>query len=196
MADEERANEAQDDDLRRFHAVYEANYRAVFAYARRRAASTSDAQDAVAETFTIAWRRLAEIPDAEAARPWLYGVARRVMANQRRANQRRLDLPARLRGHQPASVEFEGQVAAADERRLVLAALSRLRDADQELLRLAVWEELPHREIAQIVGCSESSVAVRLHRARSRLGREIEKGTRGIGQRDMRGHGRRAEGQL
>lgn len=195
MAEDERPDDEARDDRRRFHAVYEANYRAVFAYARRRASTTSDAQDAVAETFAIAWRRLGDLPEAEAALPWLYGVARRVMANQRRANQRRIDLPARLRGQQPATVEFEGQVAADDERRVVLAALGRLREADQELLRLAVWEELPHRDIAGIVGCSESSVAVRLHRARNRLGREIEKGIRGIGQRAVRGNGRRAEGQ-
>lgn len=66
----------------------------------------------------------------------------------------------------------------------MLAALSRLRPPDQEILRLAVWEELPHRDIAAILGCSESSVAVRLHRARIRLGREIGKEER------RSGHGR------
>ena len=57
----------------------------------------------------------------------------------------------------------------------MLSALSRLREGDQELLRLAVWEELSHREIGLVVGCSEATVAVRLHRARGRLGKEIEK---------------------
>lgn len=173
--------------------MYEAHYGAVSAYARRRAANPADAQDAVAETFTIAWRRLEELPEPEAVLPWLYGVARRVMANQRRGNQRRVDLLTRLRGHGPGTVEFEGRLDADEERRTVLSALARLREGDQELLRLAVWEELPHRDVAQILGCSESSVAVRLHRARDRLSREIEKGTRRIGQVDRR-EGRRAEG--
>lgn len=183
--------EPRPEERRRFEAVYQAHYGAVAAYARRRAAGASDAQDAVAETFTIAWRRVREIPEGDAALPWLYGVARRVLANQRRGNQRRVDLSIRVRGQQVASVDVEAEVVAGDERRTVLAALSRLRDTDQEILRLAVWEELAHRDIAGIVGCAEAAVAVRLHRARTRLGREIGKEERRVGQESSRP---RAEG--
>ena len=181
-----------DDDIGRFQAVYDAHYGAVTAYVRRRTTDHVDAQDAVADTFTIAWRRLDEVPDVEAARPWLYGVARRVLANQRRGNQRRADLWDRVRSHRPASADVEGDVVAADERRIVLAALSRLRPVDQEILRLAVWEELAHRQIAGVVGCSEASVAVRLHRARLRLAQEIGKEERRVGQKTSR---RRSEGR-
>ena len=186
--------EQEDDrqrDLSRFRALYDAHHGAVVAYARRRTAGPADAQDVVADTFTIAWRRLGEVPEGDAALPWLYGVARRVLANQRRGNQRRALLSARLRDHVSVAGGVEAQVVAGDERRTVLAALSRLRPADQEILRLAVWEELPHRDIAGVVGCSESSVAVRLHRARARLGREIGKEERRVGQETSEG---RAEG--
>ena len=183
------------DDIGRFQAIYDAHYGAVVAYARRRTSDPVDVQDAVAETFTIAWRRMAEVPDADAALPWLYGVARRVMANQRRGNRRRVDLSARLRSQHATTVEIESEVVAGDERRTVLAALGRLRDADQEILRLAVWEELSHRDIAEIVGCSEASVAVRLHRARNRLGREMEKEQRRVGQESGRGRDPQAEGK-
>jgi RNA polymerase sigma factor (sigma-70 family) len=168
----------------RFRALYDAHYGAVAAYARRRVATDADAQDVVSETFAIAWRRMPEVPEADAALPWLYGVARRVLANQRRGSQRRADLSARLRFQGAVPVDIEAQVVAGAERRLVLSALSRLREPDQELLRLAVWEELPHREIAGVIGCSESSVAVRLHRARTRLGREIGKEERRVGQEE------------
>lgn len=175
------------EEIRRFQAVYEAHYGAVLAYLRRRTAEGADAQDAVADTFTIAWRRLEELPEGDAALPWLYAVARRVLSNQRRGNQRRTDLSARVRSQRPASVDVESEVVAGDQRRTVLAALSRLRPADQEILRLAVWEELTHRDIAGLVGCSEASVAVRLHRARTRLGREIRKEERSVGQKSARG---------
>jgi RNA polymerase sigma factor (sigma-70 family) len=178
-------------DARRFQSLYDAHYGAVVAYARRRTADVVDAQDVVADTFTIVWRRLPEVPEGDAALPWLYGVARRVLANQRRGSQRRADLSARLRGQVTRGADVEAQVVAGDERRTVLAALARLRPADQEILRLAVWEELPHRDIAGVVGCSESSVAVRLHRARTRLGREIGKEERRVGQETSE---RRAEG--
>lgn len=183
--------EQREQGLRRFQELYDAHYSAVAAYARRRTADVVDAQDVAADTFTIVWRRLAEVPDGEAALPWLYGVARRVLANQRRGNQRRAGLSTRLRSQPSAGPDLESEVVAGEERRAVLAALGRLRPADQEILRLAVWEELPHRDIAGVVGCSESSVAVRLHRARTRLGREIGKEERRVGQERS---GRRAKG--
>jgi RNA polymerase sigma factor (sigma-70 family) len=178
-----REDEHHREDLR-FRALYDAHYGAVVAYARRRVATYADAQDVVSETFAIAWRRMVEVPEAEAALPWLYGVARRVLANQRRGSQRRADLSARLRSQGAVSDDIEALVVAGAERKRVLIALSRLRESDQELLRLAVWEELPHREIAGVFGCSESSVAVRLHRARTRLGREIGKEERRVGQEE------------
>lgn len=186
------AEDRRPEDVRRFQAAYEANYGAVFAYLRRRTTEASDAHDAVADTFTIAWRRLKEMPEGDAALPWLYAVARRVLSNQRRGNQRRVDLSTRVGGQRPASADVEGEVVAGEERRIVLTALARLRPADQELLRLAVWEELSHRDIAGLVGCSEASVAVRLHRARSRLGQEIGKEERSVGQKSSR---RRPEGR-
>lgn len=189
MGDDER------EALARFEAVYQAQYRAVAAYARRRTLDAGDAQDALAETFAIAWRRLPELPDGDAALPWLYGVCRRVLANQRRGNRRRADLSARLNTQPSELVVLDSDLLASEERRTVLAALARLKDSDQEILRLAVWEELPHREIAAIVGCAEASVAVRLHRARTRLGREIGKEERRVGQEGDVGPRRRREGR-
>ncbi|HEX2047309.1 MAG TPA: sigma-70 family RNA polymerase sigma factor [Acidimicrobiales bacterium] len=194
MEDVEEHEDGRDDALPRFQEIYEGHYAAVYAYARRRTLVDADAQDAVAETFTIAWRRVGEMPAGDAARAWLYGVARRVLANQRRGDRRRASLSVRLRGQDAATIEIEGDVLAADDRRIVLAALGRLREADRELLRLAVWEELPHREIAAVVGCSEGSVAVRLHRARGRLAREIGKEERRAGQEATEDPERRAEG--
>jgi RNA polymerase sigma factor (sigma-70 family) len=179
----------------RFQRLYEAHYGAVLAYAQRRAAGAPDAHDIVAETFTVAWRRIDDVPDTDVALPWLYGVARRVLANQRRGGRRRADLSARLRTNSAAPVELEAEVLAADDRRIVLAALARLREADREILRLATWEELSHREIASIVGCSEASVAVRLHRARNRLGKEIGKEEGRAGHQGSASPRRRAEGQ-
>jgi RNA polymerase sigma-70 factor (ECF subfamily) len=190
-----RVEDVRDRDRHcRFQRLYEAYYGAVLAYAQRRAPDAGDALDVVADTFTIAWRRLDEIP-ADAELPWLFGVARRVLANQRRSARRRGDLSARLRLQHSGSTEIEAEVIAADDRRAVLAALARLKEADREILRLAAWEELSHREIAAIVECSEASVAVRLHRARNRLGKEIAKGAARAGHEGKSAPGRHVEGQ-
>lgn len=180
---------------RRFRRIYEAHYAALLAYARRRSPDPDDAQEAVAEVFTVVWRRLDDVPEGDATLPWLYGVGRRVLANQWRGNRRRSDLSARLTGQYADVVEIEGDVLTAYDRRLVLEALGRLKGADQEILRLTTWEELSHRQVAGILGCAEATVAVRLHRARNRLGREIEKGAAAEGQRRSKGSDRQAEGQ-
>ena len=87
---------------RRFRLLYQEHYRSVQAYAVRRAGSPDDVADVVAEVFTIAWRRLATIPEPPADRLWLYGVARRVVAGKLRSARRFRQLTARLRASHPA----------------------------------------------------------------------------------------------
>lgn len=167
---------------RRFARIYEAHYRSVLAYARRRSFSDTDADEVVSETFLIAWRRLDVVPTGDEALPWLFGVARRVIANQRRATRRRADLGTRLAQQvAPGDREIDARVLASDEQQAVLDALGRLKADDQELLRLVTWEGLSHRHAAQVLGCSEGAVAVRLNRARGRLGKELAKGQRSTG---------------
>ena len=165
-----------DEEADRFRRIYEAHYGAVSAYARRRLPDGDLAEDVVSETFLVAWRRLGDVPTDADTLPWLYGVARRVLANQRRGNLRRTELTSRIAREWHPDREVDASVLFDDERRAVLSALVRLRPVDQEILRLAVWEELSHRQIGLVVGCSEATVAVRLHRARARLGKEIAKG--------------------
>lgn len=149
---------------RAFDALFASAAPEVLAYALRRAASPSDAEDAVAETFLIAWRRLDVMPRDDAAVLWLYAVCRRVLANQRRSQQRRWRLFDRLR-QGPESIMDPGQ----SEDGPAVDALARLRPDDQELLRLVAWEELSHTEIAQVLGITPNAVAIRLHRARRRF---------------------------
>jgi RNA polymerase sigma factor (sigma-70 family) len=81
---------------RRFEALFASYSPDIVAYCGWRAASVSDAQDAVAEVLLTAWRRLDELPEGDAARVWLYATARRVIANQQRSNRRRAALVERL----------------------------------------------------------------------------------------------------
>lgn len=149
----------------RFERLYAQHGRAVLAYAVRRA-SVDDAADIVAETFLVAWRRLDDVP-AEEARLWLYGVARRALANQQRSERRRQRLADRLRRELPAVLET---VPALDAHASVVeTALGQLGPEDREVLRLSAWEELTPAEIATVLGVSQVAVRSRLHRARRRL---------------------------
>lgn len=154
-----------DSRLARFDALFSEYQRPVLAYAMRRAHTTADAEDVAAETFTIAWRKLDAVP-AEEPLPWLYAVARRVLANQRRGAGRRERLAALLRVEDDVPTPLR---AGEDLDGPVFAALASLSAADQEVLRLVAWEELGNREIAQVLGISANAVAIRLHRARARF---------------------------
>lgn len=154
----------------RFRRLYDAHHGDIEAYCRRRSSETT-AADAVSETFLTAWRRLDDIPSGESARLWLFGVARNVLANQRRGATRRRRLHLRMLEQRHS----EGEVAesAAVETEPVLRALSRLRPDDAELLRLVAWEELSHAQIAELMQISPNAVAIRVHRARARLRSEL-----------------------
>lgn len=151
--------------------MFQAHERRVLAYALRRTSSEADAEDAVAETFTIAWRKIEQVSDD--ALPWLLAVARRVIANQRRGSQRRAWLSWKLaRQSTPEPISLpEGDATDGP----ALAALARLRPDDQELLRLVAWDDLDQRGIGQVLGISPNAVAIRLHRARRRFRDELTK---------------------
>lgn len=154
----------------RFEAVFEAHQRRVLAYALRRSSSAADAEDVVADTFAVAWRRIADVPDGDAALPWLIGVARRVSANQRRSAGRFAGLLARLRA-QPMPAAMAPPESPAS------LALERLPSSDQELLRLLAWDGLSQAEVGVVLGISANAVAIRLHRARRRFAQELVKGS-------------------
>ena len=156
----------------RFDWVYANYYEAVLRYCLRRS-DREDALDATAETFSVAWRRRAEMPkDREL--PWLYGVARRVLANQRRSASRQQSTTARLRAvRSDQANEPEFETIRNEESRVVVSALGRLKPADQEIIRLAGWEELGRDELALAMGCTPNAVTKRLNRALDHLAHEL-----------------------
>jgi RNA polymerase sigma-70 factor (ECF subfamily) len=159
-----------------FRSLYDRHYDAILAYFLRRAGQHS-AQDLAAEVFLVAWRRLDDVPRGEETLLWLYGVAANVAAHHRRSAARRARLDTRLRSVPAATSrdEPEPQVVRRTEYEHVLAAAARLRPADQEILRLAAWEELPHDQISRLLGVSVAAVDQRLHRAKKRLAREYRR---------------------
>ncbi|MFF5265262.1 RNA polymerase sigma factor [Actinomadura viridis] len=160
-----------DERRRRFEDVYAANRARILGYALRRTRDPQDAADVLAETFLTAWRRLDDVPPGDQARLWLYGVARRVLANHHRGERRRsalaADLGSRLRDG------LTGQDAPGHDLAGVGAAFRGLPEADRELLSLVGWEGLDHGEIATVLGCSRNAVRIRLHRARRRFARAL-----------------------
>jgi RNA polymerase sigma-70 factor (ECF subfamily) len=155
----------------RLEELFRHHYEAVAAYVARRA--TPDVvDDVLAETFLVAWRRLEDVPDH--ALPWLLGVARKIIATQRRAAARRRSLLTKLSGAhaRPAASE-----PAADQFG-VREALAELSEKDREALTLVAWDGLAPNEAAAVLEESSVVFRVRLHRAKRRLREKLERRAR------------------
>ncbi len=159
-----------DQDRAHFEALYRQHVRFVLRYALARV-DREQAKDVTAEVFLVAWRRLAEVPSDPA--PWLFGVARKVIATQMRSAARRKALGMRLelvRDRQSRASDVAEQIAEADA---VRTAFAHLRENDREVLRLIAWDGLSSDVAAEVLGVSRIAFAVRLHRARRRFAAEL-----------------------
>jgi RNA polymerase sigma-70 factor (ECF subfamily) len=141
--------------MERFEQIYTEHADAVRAYVRRRAPEAI-VDDVVADVFVVCLRRLDEVPREPL--PWLYAVARKTLANERRRLARRAPAEADV-GHEPEPVGDS----------VLAAAFAELSDADREVLRLVAWEGVSLRDAARVLECSSVACRVRYHRAKSRL---------------------------
>jgi RNA polymerase sigma factor (sigma-70 family) len=156
-----------------FDSLFETHHLAIYRYCVRRL-GVADAQDAAAEVFAVAWRRIGDVPDGEGSRAWLYSVARRVVSNQYRGRVRRSNLSRRLEGAVRSSHEISGKSPGGDpDFEMLYKALGQLSSTDRELLTLSYWDALTRTEIALVLQISENAVDQRLFRARKRLEKKL-----------------------
>ena len=158
----------------RFTTLYAEHFETIRAYCARRLPA-ADANDAVADAFVVVWRKIDEAPEGERTLPWLYRIARNVVLHAHRSSSRRARLSWR------ASDNFIPTQSGADvplvehsEAERIRVVLGRLAPADQEVLRLKVWEELTAPEIAEVIGTSLAAAEKRIERAYKKLGRTLQ----------------------
>lgn len=151
----------------RFEAVYRAHYEALRRYSLRRAESPEAAEEVVADTFLVCWRRLDDVPPDPL--PWLYGVARRTLANQRRAATRAAATSERARRERSTSATGRDPADVLAGGESVLHALRGLSAKEREAIMLVAWEGLDGAAAARAAGCSRLAFGTRLYRARRRI---------------------------
>lgn len=153
----------------RFSSIWEAHHGEVARFVARRLPSHEDGSDVVSEVFLTVWRRISEVPSSpEHLRSWLFGVARKAVANRIRSDRRRADLQTKLCATSvpPAEpADAQGGTAATN----LVAAFNKLSAKDREAIALVTWENLAPREAAEVLGLSAARFRVRLHRAKTRL---------------------------
>lgn len=156
-----------------FRKVFDATFDDVRRFCLRRV-PLADVNDAVSEVYLVAWRKADEMPVGSETLPWLYGVARNVVRHVERGNRRRFRLDAMAMREPAAAAEGpEIQVIRRSEDAELAAAIRRLSESDQEVIRLRAWEELSAPAIAQVLGCSVAAAEKRVTRAFKRLERTL-----------------------
>jgi len=155
----------------RFEAIAEEVFEPLQRYLRRRT-DPDRAQDALSDVMLVVWRRLDDVPH-DAALPWTYGIASRVLANQRRTESRHLKLVDRLQS-EPRVSEVPDPAETGSDPDLE-AAIARLNEEEREYVRLWAWEGLEPREIATVKGVTANAATLRLSRARSKLAKYLER---------------------
>jgi RNA polymerase sigma-70 factor (ECF subfamily) len=150
----------------RFQLLVSEVYEPIQRYIRRRV-DPDAVDDIVSETMLTLWRRLDDVPPNPL--PWTYGVARRQVANHHRAARRYVRLVRRAEG-QPRPLPVSDHPLDPE----LHTALSALKEPERELLHLWAWEQLQPAEIAAVLGLTPNAASIRLHRAKRKLGENLE----------------------
>jgi RNA polymerase sigma-70 factor (ECF subfamily) len=155
-------------DESRFGVLFASTYPRLARYARLRGLCRDDAEDLIAATFEVAWRRVGVVPEGDEALLWLYAVANNQLRNLRRRRKRDSELSTRLPplDHVAPPTEPGDATIAAIKR-----AVDSLRDGDRELILLVAGDGLSPAEAGVVLGCGAVAARARLHRARKRLAR-------------------------
>lgn len=169
-------NRLENQRAERFSALYDDSYVDVLRFLARR--TTLDAAEDVAhEVFLTAWRRLDDVPTLrDEARAWLFGTARNCLLREWRESGKRHELGVRIADAEQ-SRPLSDEARTADTRLDLATAWKRLDPAHQEVLSLAIWEQLPSSLAGTVLGISAQSYRVRLHRARAALRHHLDEPT-------------------
>ena len=157
---------------RRFAELYRANYGRLVQYGQRRVPA-HEVEDLVADVFLAAWRRIDDAPDGPAVLPWLYRIAHHTTGNHWRGRDRRRRLIHKLSSLIPGVAQGPAEDDGPGDDRVdaILEVAAGLSPDDQEILRLAHWEQLSVAEIGLVLDLSPNAAKQRLRRARGRLRR-------------------------
>lgn len=174
------AVEAARRDPHRFEALYRKYVAQIYSYALYETRDHHAAEDLTEEVFLRALRGLATFQDAangdaSTFRVWLFRIARNALSNTRRTERRHPQAPLDLAAHVVANDDPATAVVQRDEVSRAWRAIERLPQERRRALVLRFVEEMSAREIGEVLGRTEGSVRVLIHRALRSVAAELNR---------------------
>jgi RNA polymerase sigma-70 factor (ECF subfamily) len=175
--DRELVEAAQNGDSDAFGALVRRHQRRVYRLAFHLVRSAAEAEDVTQDTFVRAYGALDRFDGRSEPFTWIYRIAVNLSLNALRSRKSsdRSSSPDDPRV-EPLLVERRAKLAspeaASEDRELaiaLLAGIDKLSETLRTTLHLAVVDGLSHADVGKILGCSEGTVAWRVHEARRRL---------------------------
>ena len=161
-----------------FEPIVQHFQNSLFAYLGRMGCSQAQAEELAQETFLRAWQHLPEYDAKRAAfSTWLFTIAHRLALNELTKLANRCEIPladetmSLIAANTPTPVE---QLQTQQQQKQLQRALLRLNLTERSAIALAYVQGLDLKTIAQIEGCSEAALKVRLHRAKQQLREWLE----------------------
>ncbi|MGN6221679.1 MAG: RNA polymerase sigma factor [Microbacterium sp.] len=156
-----------------FAEVFDRHAAAVESFLRRRLGADA-AEDALSETFLVAFRRRGSFDQTwDSARPWLLGIASRVAARHRATEAkhwRAVQASAAIDGDTSGGIEEStARMDAAAAIRALAPKIAARSVKERDTLFLYAWSGLTPEEISQALGVAVGTVWSRLHRIRRKL---------------------------
>ena len=148
---------SSDNDRERIRTAFSANSIDLLHFLERRVTNREDAADILGESMLTAWRKVRQLPaEPEAARMWLFVIARYPLLNDRRRHQRGKELATKLR----SEIELARPTPSADSDPMIYEVrdtINALPENMAELVRLVHWDGFSLPAAAELLGISPST---------------------------------------
>jgi RNA polymerase sigma-70 factor (ECF subfamily) len=157
-----------------FERLFEAQAEPLFAFLVYRTGDRQLAEDLVEDTFARVLRARARFdPRRGSEKSWVYGIALHLVRDQARRQTVEINALERVGAHESRQLS-DGALGAVDDRDELGRALSTLSEDEREAIALRFGADLKLREVARVLGESESAVEKRISRGLEKLRRELQ----------------------
>ena len=166
----ELASRAKNGDSQAFALIYDTFIKKIYDFVFYKTMHQQLAEDLTSQTFLKAWKNIAQFKGGNFS-AWLYTIARNIVVDHYRSQKEILAVEDFW------DLKADDDVLGEVEERLKIEklqqGLARLKSSEREILMLRLWQDLPFKEIAVILGKNEGAAKMSFARAMESLKKEM-----------------------